>query len=96
MINALEELNELGWFVVILTIVLVISAVISGIKLWKDFKISLGLKSVSELEKEQTKKEIKDLQDNIKQLKNEFETYKKDKDCQYNAYHNESISIRTN
>ena len=94
MINALEELNELGWFVVILTIVLVVSAVISGIKLWKDFKTSLGLKSVSELEKEQTKKEIKDLQDNIKQLKNEFENYKKDKDCQYNTYHDESVHIR--
>lgn len=94
MISALEELNELGWFFVILAIVLVVSAIISGIKLWKDFKTSLGLKSISELEKEQIKKDIKELRDNVEQLRNDFNCYKKEKDDQYNGYHNESVHIR--
>lgn len=94
MISTLNELNELGWFFVALAVVLVISGIVSGVKLWKDFTASLGLKSVSELEKEQTKKDIKNLQDSLIQLKNDFESYKKDKDVQYTTYHNESIGIR--
>ena len=94
MISTLNELNELGWFFVALAVVLVISGIVSGVKLWKDFTASLGLKSVSELEKEQTKKDIKILQDSVIQLKNDFESYKKDKDCQYHTYHDESVHIR--
>lgn len=96
MVTTLQELNEIGWFLVFAAVVLAITAIVSGVKLWKDFKFSVGLKSVTELDKEQTKKDIKELQDNIKLLKCEFEQYKKDKDVQYHMYHQESIGIRDN
>lgn len=94
MVGALEQINELGWFFVILSVALVATVVIGMIKLWKDFKSNIGLKSVAELEKEQTKQDIQKLQQDIKSLKCEFENYKKDKDIQYDKYHQESIDIR--
>jgi len=94
MIGALEQINEIGWFFAILSVVLVAMIVVGAIKLWKDFKSNVGLKTVAELEKEQAKQDMQKLKQDIKDLRKDFEDYKKDKNTQYDKYHQESIDIR--
>ena len=105
MIDALEKLNELGWFYVVLTVALSGGLVVGAIELGKKLKSSLGFKSIVELEREQTKKDIDELKQTVKNLDkkiddkftevhNELESYKNDhhKDCL--AWRGQSIDIR--
>lgn len=107
MIDALEKLNELGWFYVVLTLVLSVVLVVGAIELFKKLKSSLGLKSAVELEREQTQKDITDLKQQVKDLdgkienkfntvENELHTYEDDhyEDCM--KWRGQSVDIRNN
>ena len=107
MIDALEKLNELGWFYVVLTLALSVVLVVGAIELFKKLKSSLGLKSAVELEREQTQKDITDLKQQVKDLdkkidnkfntvEDELHTYEDDhyEDCM--KWRGQSVDIRTN
>lgn len=103
----LKEINDIGWFFVILSVVLFFSLIIYLGKLVKDAKATLGLKSVAEIEKEQTQKDLdalkvkyealdKKLNKQISEVKEELHEYqdKHHKEC--TTWREQSIDIRNN
>ena len=87
MIEVLEQLNSIGWYSISLTCISILLFITLGVKLCKDTKISLGLKSMKEIEEEKIKKDLYD-------LKKEFHAYAEEKEMQYKKYHDQSINIR--
>lgn len=94
MIDILNQLNDKGWFNVVVTLALVIILIPIAIDSWKKFKSSIGLKSVEELEDEQFKKDIKNLKSDMIELEKKFDDYCKnhEKDCQ--KWRGQSVDIR--
>ena len=69
MIDALEKLNELGWFYVVLVIALVIILIPLVIESWKKFIKAIGLQSVEEVHDEKTEDAIHHLEHEVEQYK---------------------------
>ena len=61
MINILGQLNEIGWYSIVIAIVLVVLLVPLAIKAWRDFWKTLQFKPESEIEAEKIKDEISEL-----------------------------------
>lgn len=69
MVELLKELNDLGWFNVILIIALAIILIPLAIESWKKFVKSIGLKSVEEIEDEKTESTLSHLEHEVEQYK---------------------------
>lgn len=94
MIEILNQLNDTGWFNVLLTLALIIILIPLAIDSWKKFKSSIGLKSVEELENENKKKEIKKLKEDLENLEHKFQRYCKEHEEDCEKWRKRSIDIR--
>lgn len=75
MIDILNQLNDIGWFNVVITLALVIILIPLAIDSWKKFKLSIGLKSVNEIEEQEIQSSLQKMTSELEKLSEEVKQY---------------------
>ena len=95
-VNIFNKINEIGWGVVIIAAILLLSLTISAKELVKKALSTLGLRTNASIEKEQMLKRLDDMQSEIETNRKLFDDYKSDSTKQQEEWHKQSIDIRDN
>ena len=95
-VNIFNKINEIGWGVVIIAAILLLSLTISAKELVKKALSTLGLRTNASIEKEQMLNRLDDMQSEIETNRKLFDDYKSDSTKQQEEWHKQSIDIRDN
>ena len=95
-ISIINQINEIGWGVVIVVAILLLSLIISAKELVKKALSILGLRTNASIEKEQLMNRLDDMQSEIETNRKLFDDYKSDSTKQQEEWHKQSIDIRDN
>ena len=95
-VNIINQINEIGWGVVIVVAILLLSLIISAKELVKKALSILGLRTNASIEKEQLMNRLDDMQSQIENNRKLFDDYKSDSTKQQEEWHKQSIDIRDN
>ena len=95
-VNIFNKINEIGWGVVIIAAILLLSLTISAKELVKKALSTLGLRTNASIEKEQLMNRLDDMQSEIETNRKLFDDYKSDSTKQQEEWHKQSIDIRDN
>lgn len=96
LISIIDKINQIGWSVVIIAAILLISLSVTAIVFGKKVLSVLGLRTSASIEKEQLMTRLDDMQSQIDETRSIINNYKEESSKQSKKWHQQSIDIRDN